>query len=255
MYTNQEGDISIHWDGHTSKIAVNKEGQDVQTFNSNLAEIAFGGPARFTGVQFHFHAGSEHTVEGKRHDLEMHTVHLPAEPMNGVKYAAMGLFFSVNDYNIDVNPWQEAIIDNFFESLKWEETEADPIVAEVPYGDLMNMVDMNNRWVYKGSVTTPPCDNFVYWNVLKTIYPLKEKYLEQFQEQLTRGNLEETGNWRETQPNDYSELYHVTSETGENGGILAVVIVLLCLAAASFVLMGYIAFTWTQRRKRLEQLT
>ena len=128
-------------------------------------------------------------------------------------------------------------------------------MAEVPYGDLMNMVDMNNRWVYKGSVTTPPCDNFVYWNVLKTIYPLKEKYLEQFQEQLTRGDLEETGNWRETQPNDYSELYHVRSETS-NGGILAVVIVLLILAAGSFVLLGYIAFMQkAQKRNKLESLT
>jgi carbonic anhydrase len=42
----------------------------------------------------------------------------------------------------------------------------------VTYGDLMQMVDSNNRWVYKGSVTTPPCGRFVYWNVLSTVYPI-----------------------------------------------------------------------------------
>jgi carbonic anhydrase len=37
----------------------------------------------------------------------------------------------------------------------------------------MMMVDMDDRWVYRGSVTTPPCTTQVYWNVLRTIYPIK----------------------------------------------------------------------------------
>jgi hypothetical protein len=37
----------------------------------------------------------------------------------------------------------------------------------------MMMVDTRNRWVYKGSVTTPPCATMVYWNVLTTVYPIK----------------------------------------------------------------------------------
>jgi len=68
-------------------------------FDSKFDKEYFGGPRRFGGKQFHFHAGSEHTVNGKRHDLEMHTVHLPDQPRGGIKYAAMGIFFSVNDYN------------------------------------------------------------------------------------------------------------------------------------------------------------
>jgi carbonic anhydrase len=51
--------------------------------------------------------------------------------------------------------------------MEWSTGVSDPLVAEVPYGDLMMMVDMTNRWVYKGSVTTPPCARFVYWNVVK----------------------------------------------------------------------------------------
>lgn len=61
------------------------------------------GPDRFTGVQFHFHHGSEHTIDGKRHDLEMHTVHTPNEERGQIKYAAVGIMFSVNDYNVDIN--------------------------------------------------------------------------------------------------------------------------------------------------------
>jgi len=61
----------------------------------------------------------------------------------------------------------------------------------------MMMFDMRNRWTYKGSVTTPPCAENVYWNVLKTIYPIKQKYVDQFKKQLARQpGLEKTGNYR-----------------------------------------------------------
>ena len=71
----------------------------------------------------------------------------------------------------------------------------------IPYGDLMMMVDTRNRWVYKGSVTTPPCATLVYWNVLQKVYPIKQKHLDLFMKQLERTsvNLHKTGNWRAIQ--------------------------------------------------------
>jgi len=50
------------------------------------------------------------------------------------------------------------------------------------YGDLMMMVDADNRYVYSGSVTTPPCAKSVYWNVLSTVYPISEYHLELFKQ-------------------------------------------------------------------------
>jgi len=64
----------------------------------------------------------------------------------------------------------------------------------------MMMVDFNNRWVYKGSVTTPPCATNVYWNVLHTIYPVKAEHLALFKGQLDKvDGLKAAGNWREIQ--------------------------------------------------------
>ena len=74
------------------------------------------------------------------------------------------------------------------------------------------MVDTDNRWVYKGSVTTPPCDTIVYWNVLRTVYPIKEKYFNQFKEQMKRGKLEKTGNYRNTVPIDLHDVHIITTE-------------------------------------------
>lgn len=103
-----------------------------------------------------------------------------------------------------------------------------PLVEEVPYGDLMLMVDTNNRWVYKGSVTTPPCDTFVYWNVLRTVYPIKAHHFEQFKEQLHRGHLEVTGNNRVVQKIDAHDPHIVSESTGfsEQAAFIAILVIL-----------------------------
>lgn len=65
----------------------------------------------------------------------------------------------------------------------------------------MDIVDLKNRWVYKGSLTSPPCTPNVYWNVLRTIYPIKSKYTSQFKKQLERGDGTADGkNYRKVQP-------------------------------------------------------
>lgn len=106
-----------------------------------------------------------------------------ANPGN-VKYAAMGIMFSVDDYNVELEEDEIEVIDRFFDELHWTEQNLNPKVAEVPYGQLMMMVNMWDRWVYKGSVTTPPCDEYVYWNVLRTVYPMKQKNLDLFKQQM-----------------------------------------------------------------------
>jgi len=218
---------------------VNKAGQDTQTFHSKLADTVYGSTSRYTGVQFHFHAGSEHTIDGKRHDLEMHTVHLANETKNGFGYAAMGLMFSVNDHD-SVDESLVEIIDKFFESLDWS-NENDPLVPEVPYGDLMMAVDMNNRWVYKGSVTTPPCAQSVFWNVLRTIHPIKQEHLDKYLKQLERGadDLASTGNWRMIQPVDKHNVIVISRESSAAGvawlSILVAVVAILCLLMIGLV--------------------
>jgi len=121
----------------------------------------------------------------------MHTVHYPVgEVKNGFIASAVGIMFSTysdKDKHSRYDEKEVSIINAFFESLEWTPGSATPkVVDEVKYGDLMNMVDMNNRWTYKGSVTTPPCAQNVYWNVLRTIYPIKQKHLDQFKTQLIK---------------------------------------------------------------------
>jgi carbonic anhydrase len=105
-YKNQAS-YGVVWNGHTSQIGANAEPNEKILLDSTLTTSAgkevFKGPTEFAAQQFHFHAGSEHTVDGKRMDLEMHTVHYPTSPKaenNGFIAAAMGIMFSVKEATI-----------------------------------------------------------------------------------------------------------------------------------------------------------
>jgi len=94
----------------------------------------------------------------------------------------------------------------------------------------MMFADMQNRWTYRGSVTTPPCAVAVYWNVLTTVYPVKQKYVDQFKKQLAKvKDLEKVGNYRMIQPYVAGPKGHqaqiITSSTS-NVGLLVATIVL-----------------------------
>jgi hypothetical protein len=218
------------------------------------------------------HAGSEHTIDGKRQDLEMHTVHYPkAADANGFAAAAVGIFFSVNDYTAELTDAEAAVIDAFFDGLKWDDG-GDAVVSDnVLYGDLMEMVDSTKRWMYKGSVTTPPCATFVYWNVLSTVYPVSQKHLDQFvNNQLNKGEageLDAYGNWRVTVPEDEHGVIYLNgdSRSGGKGGIagfmeaidntkyMVAVVILAILAGFGIIAATLLFFMRSSEQKKYEE--
>ena len=69
-------------------------------FTSEYAKSFVGTSDKFNAYQFHFHAGSEHTIEGKRYDFEMHLLHKPEDAKDsGVLAAVLGLIFDTKDYD------------------------------------------------------------------------------------------------------------------------------------------------------------
>jgi hypothetical protein len=102
----------------------------------------------------------------------MHTVHFPSNSSAGIVASAVGIIFDTKRFDPTVSTQTVGIIDRFFDSLRLDQIN-DPTVNEIPFGELMAQIDTNNRWVYKGSLTTPPCTKLIYWNVVATIYPIK----------------------------------------------------------------------------------
>ena len=87
--------MQVNWNGHTSQVDLtpNTNGFRKQVDGGYQQQIYYSGPTDFNSIQFHFHSGSEHTVDGYRFDLEMHTVHTTATTLDGIGFAAVGILF------------------------------------------------------------------------------------------------------------------------------------------------------------------
>jgi len=147
-----------------------------------------GGGDKFTAVQFHFHSKSEHTIDGKRYDMEMHIVHLVNEEKGDpvtIKYSALGFMFDVDDYDQSITPDEVKTINGFFDSINLGNIPADGKAekfvldanATVPLGDFVNLMSDAGRWVYTGSLTTPPCTVGVFFQVYDRVLPISRKHL------------------------------------------------------------------------------
>jgi carbonic anhydrase len=65
-----------------------------------------GDGSTFNALQLHFHAPSEHTVNGKYMDLEMHVVHLHD---SGTRFSVLGFMFDVEEGGNSENEFLKSI--------------------------------------------------------------------------------------------------------------------------------------------------
>jgi carbonic anhydrase len=105
-------------------------------------------------LQFHFHAPSEHTVNGNSAAAELHLVHRN----NLLDLAVVSVLLRVG---APVNP----VVDSILRNAPLGE-------GSVDLGGLLNAKSVlpprqGNYYTYSGSLTTPPCSEGVRWFVLK----------------------------------------------------------------------------------------
>lgn len=116
---------------------------------------------RYYLLQFHYHAASEHTVNGEHYPVEIHFVH--QNPTTG-QLAVIGVFVEEGEENA------------FFEGIAdlWPHSEGNYDDATESYNPNVLMPDGYNNylkahfWYYDGSLTTPPCSEIVNWMVWST---------------------------------------------------------------------------------------
>ncbi|QFI68592.1 carbonic anhydrase [Sinorhizobium alkalisoli] len=105
-------------------------------------------------VQYHFHAPSEHLVEGKTFAMEAHFVHKNAET------GALGVF------GVFITPGAEnATLASLAAKFPQKAGDEAALDAVDPSGLLPASLDY---WAYEGSLTTPPCSEIVDWMVART---------------------------------------------------------------------------------------
>ncbi|HZW88406.1 MAG TPA: carbonic anhydrase family protein [Myxococcaceae bacterium] len=141
-----EQPLEIAWSKSTGEL--------VDTGHSDQVNLQPGSSITYAGTkyelqQFHFHAPSEHTIDGKHAPMEAHFVHKSAEG----KLAVVGIL-------LKQGPAPSA----FAPELNDLPAPGEKKSVEV---DLPAMLPKSTRhFAYSGSLTTPPCSEDVQWIVM-----------------------------------------------------------------------------------------
>jgi carbonic anhydrase len=151
----ESSELVVENTGHVVEVPIPADVQDT---------LQIGGD-RYGLVQYHFHAPSEHAVNGRRAAVEAHFVHTNAQGATAV----VGVFYHRGSHP---NPVLDRILLSAPETAGEEAHagEASPAallrhikgVSAMPRGP----VCVNSFYAYAGSLTTPGCTEDVRWSVL-----------------------------------------------------------------------------------------
>lgn len=142
---------SVRADYQSAESCVTNTGRTIMAVPPKGSTVQISG-AEFSLLQMHFHAPSEHTLNGQEYPAEVHFVHRDASG----KLAVIGAF-------IDIGADDNASWQSFVESSK--QLEGDSGSAAIEWPDLLPSTSKFFRYV--GSLTTPPCTEGVAWIVLQ----------------------------------------------------------------------------------------
>lgn len=141
--------------GHT--VQVNYEHGSTMTVEGKTYEL----------VQFHFHAPSEHAIDGKLCDMEVHLVHRNSEG----KLAVISILMNVGRENLALREI-------------WQNLPRQVGPENLVQRNVVNAHDFlphnATHYRYMGSLTTPPCSEGVNWFVMSQPIEVSREQVEQF---------------------------------------------------------------------------
>jgi len=164
-----ENGIIFYNNGETVEVA-DGTGYPASLSNTSPNNFVTGGPLpdSYQLLRFHFHAPSEHTVDGVHHPMEMHMVLKDASE----NIAVMAFLFTIGADN--------AFLDNLVNVLP--NITSGPLttvtVGSVNFALLLN--DIPGYYSYYGSLTTPPCTEGVIWMISTTVLTVSQSQINAF---------------------------------------------------------------------------
>ena len=159
-----------HTHGAIDKVEDNGHAVQVDT---HATEALIRG-RHFKLAQFHFHAQSEHTLDGKHFPLEGHFVF---KAQDG-RLAVVGVMYEQGK----ANPVAQEVLDG----LKPAKGKAKPAQHEIDIEGLIPKA--HGHYHYLGSLTTPPLTENVEWYVMPAPVTMSKKQIDGFLSHYRRNN-------------------------------------------------------------------
>ncbi|XP_019443083.1 PREDICTED: alpha carbonic anhydrase 7 [Lupinus angustifolius] len=150
--TNRGHDIALKWK------------EDAGSININGTEYFLR--------QCHWHSPSEHTINGRMYDLELHMVHESKTNLKN-RIAVIGLLFKIGRPDPILSKFSKYIESMVDEKAEQNTGMIDP--SEIKLGG-------KKYYRYLGSLTVPPCTEGVIWSINKKIRSVSRKQVKLLRE-------------------------------------------------------------------------
>lgn len=153
----------------TIELELENNGHSVEAVYPPGSTLELGGRV-YDLSQFHFHAPSEHRIEGRSAPLEFHFVH---EEQQSGGLLVLGVLVDEGRPN--------AAAAKLAEALPGADGEAARTAEAIDALDLLPAEPASaRRWEYPGSLTTPPCSEGVEWHVFDRPVEFSRQQVEAF---------------------------------------------------------------------------
>ncbi|KAL5221043.1 hypothetical protein ABZP36_025756 [Zizania latifolia] len=153
-----------------AEASIVNRGHDIMVrFDGDAGSLVINGTAYYLR-QLHWHSPTEHTVNGRRYDMELHMFHESTDK----KAAVVGLLYEVgrsDGFLRKMEPYLKMIADK---------QDREEKVGVIDPRGLRSRASVYYR--YMGSLTTPPCTEGVIWTIVKRVHTVSKYQLELLRE-------------------------------------------------------------------------
>lgn len=175
-------DISAPSDNDLTNIGFHYQPSEVHIFNNgHTVQVNYDAGSfieldavRYDLLQFHYHAPSEHVVDGKSFAAEIHLVHKNTEG----QLAVVGILLEEGNENLAFEP--------FINHMPVEKSEVKNAGITTNANEFLPNIQTTFR--YSGSLTTPPCSEGVNWLVMTMPVELSPGQLSKLDEVFENNN-------------------------------------------------------------------
>ena len=140
-------------------------GHTIQVNAEPGSSLTIGGK-RYNLAQFHFHHPSEHQIDGKSFDMEVHFVHKSEDGA----LAVIGVFIRAGAHNPGLQP--------IFDQMP--KSEGPQVTAAGQFDPSSFLPGSQSHYRYMGSLTTPPCSEGLTWTVFRDPIEASPEQIRQF---------------------------------------------------------------------------
>ena len=155
----------LKFDYRKERISAINNGHSIQ-HNEQPGSFLHVGEDRYSLEQYHVHVPSEHTIDGKHADMEIHFVHKSSSGKIAV-VAVMAYADSKNPVNA---PLYKELPKQVGESAVADQASRNPV----------DFIPKDHSYLrYMGSFTTPPCTEGIRWIMMKTPISIMPEVLDE----------------------------------------------------------------------------